>query len=150
MNNQSQSQQARQFVFYGLLLFLLGLIIGLIVPFFKNPRMGLSAHLEGVMNGMFLMILGIIWERIQLSTKLLNTTYWLALYGTFANLVAIILAAATGEGKMLPIAGGKEGTGITEMLITGLLVTLALSMIAVCVLVLTGLYKHTTEKRATA
>lgn len=112
--------------------------------------MGLSAHLEGVMNGMFLMILGIIWERIQLSAKLLKTTYGLALYGTFANLVAIILAAATGEGKMLPIAGGKEGTGITEMLITGLLVTLALSMIAVCVLVLTGLYKHITEKRATA
>lgn len=137
-----QAQQSRQLIFLGLLLFLLGLITGLIVPFFKNPRMGLSAHLEGVMNGMFLMILGLVWNRLQLSAKLLSTTLALALYGTFANLVAIMIAAATGEGKMLPIAGGKEGTGVTEILITGLLVTLALSMIAVCMLVLIGFYKH--------
>jgi hydroxylaminobenzene mutase len=142
MNNHTQNQQSKQLIFLGLLLFLLGLITGLIVPFFKNPRMGLSAHLEGVMNGMFLIILGLIWNRLQLSAKLLSTTLALALYGTFANLVAIMIAAATGEGKMLPIAGGKEGAGFTEMLITGLLVTLALSMIAVCVLVLIGFYKH--------
>lgn len=137
-----QAQQSRQLIFLGLLLFLLGLITGLIVPFFKNPRMGLSAHLEGVMNGMFLMILGLVWNRLQLSAKLLSTTLALALYGTFANLVAIMIAAATGEGKMLPIAGGKEGTGVTEILITALLVTLALSMIAVCMLVLIGFYKN--------
>ena len=137
-----QAQQSRQLLFLGMLLFLLGLITGLIVPFFKNPRMGLSAHLEGVMNGMFLMILGLVWNRLQLAAKLLSITLALALYGTFANLLAIIIAAATGEGKMLPIAGGKEGTGITEILITGLLVTLALSMIAVCVLALIGFYKY--------
>ena len=142
MNNHTQNRQSKQLIFLGLLLFLLGLITGLIVPFFKNPRMGLSAHLEGVMNGMFLMLLGLVWNKLLLGTKLLTLSFRLALYGTFANLVAIILAAATGEGKMLPIAGGKEGTGVTEILITGLLVTLALSMIAVCVLVLIGFYKY--------
>ncbi|XVJ67251.1 MAG: hydrogenase [Lacibacter sp.] len=142
MSNHTQNRQSRQLIFLGLLLFLLGLITGLIVPFFKNPRMGLSAHLEGVMNGMFLILLGLLWNKLLLGTKLLTLSFRLALYGTFANLVAIILAAATGEGKMLPIAGGKEGTGVTEILITGLLVTLALSMIAVCVLVLIGFYKH--------
>lgn len=104
--------------------------------------MGLSAHLEGVMNGMFLILLGLLWNKLLLGTKLLTLSFRLALYGTFANLLAIILAAATGEGKMLPIAGGKEGAGFTEMLITGLLVTLALSMIAVCMLVLIGFYKN--------
>ncbi|WP_407524436.1 hypothetical protein PDL71_01485 [Lacibacter sp. MH-610] len=142
MNNHTQNRQSKQLIFLGLLLFLLGLITGLIIPFFKNPRMGLSAHLEGVMNGMFLMLLGLVWNKLLLGTKLLTLSFRLAFYGTFANLVAIILAAATGEGKMLPIAGGKEGTGVTEILITGLLVTLALSMIAVCVLVLIGFYKY--------
>jgi hydroxylaminobenzene mutase len=88
---------------------------------------------------------GLLWNHIRLASKLLTAKFWLALYGTFANLLAILLAAATGQGKMLPIAGGKEGTGITEILITGLLVTLALSMIAVCVLALMGFYKYMKE-----
>lgn len=104
--------------------------------------MGLSAHLEGVMNGIFLMLLGLVWTKLLLTAKLLTLSFRLAIYGTFANLVAIIIAAVTGEGKMLPIAGGKEGTGVKELLITFLLVTLALSMIAVCVLTLIGYYKY--------
>lgn len=43
----------------GILLFLLGLLTGFLVPFTANPRMGLSSHLEGVMNGMFLVGLGL-------------------------------------------------------------------------------------------
>jgi hypothetical protein len=43
---------------------------------------------------------------------------------------------------MMPIAGGKEGTSITEALISFLLISLALAMIAVCSIVLTGLYKY--------
>lgn len=145
MNGYNHKRQAKQLIFLGLLLFLSGLLTGLIIPFFKNPRMGLSAHLEGVMNGMFLILLGLLWNHIRLASKLLTAKFWLALYGTFANILAILLAAATGQGKMLPIAGGKEGTGITEILITGLLVTLALSMIAVCVLALMGFYKYMKE-----
>ena len=44
---------------YGILLFFLGLVTGLVVPMLANPRMGLSSHLEGLMNGMFLIILGL-------------------------------------------------------------------------------------------
>ena len=35
-------------------LFLAGLLTGLVEQEFANPRMGLAAHLEGVMNGAFL------------------------------------------------------------------------------------------------
>ena len=41
-----------------MLLFLLGLITGLVVQQLENPRMGLAAHLEGLMNGTFLLALG--------------------------------------------------------------------------------------------
>ena len=63
-------------------------------------------------------------------------------YGTFANLVAVIIAAVTGLGKMMPIAGGQEGTGVIEGLISFLLISLSLCMIAVCIIVLIGFYKH--------
>jgi (hydroxyamino)benzene mutase len=46
-----------------ILLFSLGLVTGLLAPKLANPRMGLSSHLEGLMNGMFLVLLGLIWQR---------------------------------------------------------------------------------------
>lgn len=142
MEDNLQSKQANQLVFIGLLLFLIGLMIGFFVPYMTNSRMALSAHLEGVMNGMFLMILGLIWRRLALSSTLLTITFWLAVYGTFANITAVLLAAITGFGKMMPIAGGKEGTGIAESIISFLLVSLGLCMVTVCIIILSGFYKH--------
>ncbi|HRP56731.1 hypothetical protein [Agriterribacter sp.] len=104
--------------------------------------MALSAHLEGVMNGMFLVILGLIWKRLMLSRILLNATFWLVIYGTFANLLAVVIAAVTGFGKMMPIAGGQEGTGAIEGLVSFLLISLSLCMLAVCIIVLAGFYTH--------
>ncbi len=47
--------QKRRLMWLGMLLFLLGLITGLLEQRFTNVRMGLSAHLEGVMNGILLL-----------------------------------------------------------------------------------------------
>jgi hydroxylaminobenzene mutase len=47
--------------------------------------MGLAAHLEGVMNGTFLIALGAIWSRVHLSSKQMFIAYWTALYGTLAG-----------------------------------------------------------------
>jgi (hydroxyamino)benzene mutase len=54
----------------GLVLFLIGLLTGLVVPAVKNPRMALSSHLEGVLNGMFLVLLGLLWPHIDLPKAL--------------------------------------------------------------------------------
>lgn len=142
METNTQTKQADNLIFLGLILFLLGLVIGLFVQNMANPRMALSAHLEAVMNGLFLVMLGLIWKRLVLAVRLLTVTFWLAIYGTFANLAAVLIAAVTGYGKMMPIAGGKEGEGMVETLISFLLLSLALCMIAVCILVLTGFYKN--------
>jgi hydroxylaminobenzene mutase len=141
-NTVRKKWQSDQLLFLGVLLFLLGLLIGLFIPMMTNPRMGLTAHLEGVMNGMFLVVLGLIWNRLVINDKWLSYTFWLTLYGSFANFLAVTIAAITGAGKMMPIAGGKEGTTLEEGIISFLLVSLALAMIAVCCMVLTGLYKN--------
>ena len=52
--------QSDRLLFLGMLLFLIGLVFALFIPMMANPRMGLSAHLEGVLNGLFLLILGLI------------------------------------------------------------------------------------------
>lgn len=124
-----------------MLLFLFGLLIGLFIPMMTNPRMGLSAHLEGIMNGMFLVILGLIWNKLVVNEKWLTSAFWLTIYGSFANFVAVSIAAITGAGEMMPIAGGKAGTSVAEGLISFLLVSLALAMIVVCLIVLIGLFR---------
>jgi hydroxylaminobenzene mutase len=134
--------QSDRLLILGVLLFLFGLLIGLFIPMMTNPRMGLSAHLEGIMNGMLLVILGLIWNKLVLKDKWLTTAFWLTLYGSFANFVAVSIAAITGAGKMMPIAGGKEGTSVVEGLISYLLITLALAMIFVCLIVLKGLLRY--------
>lgn len=142
MQNSTPTKQAELLIFLGLLLFLFGLLIGLVIPYFRNPRMGLTAHLEGAMNGMFLIILGLIWKKLVLSDKWLTINFWLTLYGSFANFAAVTIAAITGAGKLMPIAGGKEGTQIMEGIISFLLISLSLAMIAVCAIVLTGFFKY--------
>ncbi len=135
----AQSRIAHRLLQLGIVLFLLGLLVGLAATSMANPRMGLSSHLEGVMNGLFLVALGLVWPRLALSSTLQQVTFWLAVYGTFANLAATLLAALTGAGAMMPIAGGRAGDATQEAVISGLLVSLALADIAVCLLVLAGL-----------
>ena len=56
-----KTEFGHRLLWHGLFLFLLGLLSGFAVPAVTNPRMGVSAHLEGVMNGVFLSVLGLAW-----------------------------------------------------------------------------------------
>ena len=56
----------RRLMFHGTLLFILGLLTGFAEQHFANVRMGLAAHLEGLMNGIFLLALGAIWTQVRL------------------------------------------------------------------------------------
>ncbi len=124
----------------GILLFLLGLLVGFAVPALANPRMGLASHLEGVMNGLFLVVLGLVWPRLTLPGKASATLFWLALYGTFANWAATLLAAFWGAGRSMPLAAGAlRGSAAQELIIDALLVSLALAMVGVCAIMLWGL-----------
>jgi hydroxylaminobenzene mutase len=123
---------------YGL--FLLGLLTGFSLPAMENPRMGLASHLEGIMNGLFLILLGILWQRLVLSRRQTIATFALVIFGTFANWAATLLAAVWGAGHSMPIAAaGYQGLTWQEGILDLLLFSLSFAMIAVCGLVLWGL-----------
>ncbi len=143
-NVQAMKKQASNLLFLGFLLFLLGLITGLIVPVFANPRLGVSSHIEGVLNGIFLIVMGLVWPRLVLPVKALQITYWLALYGTFANWFGLLFAAVFNAGKMLGVmAGGTEGSPVPEAVLAFFLVTLSIAMVIISILVLVGLKRGT-------
>jgi hydroxylaminobenzene mutase len=125
----------------GIAVFLLSLLIGLAIPAFAVPRLGLSAHLVGIMQGLFLMVMGLIWPRLQLSTAVSRVGVWLAVYGCFAPLIANMLAGIWGAGHtMLPMAAGQaRGSALQESMIAVGLRTGGASLIALCIMVLWGL-----------
>jgi hydroxylaminobenzene mutase len=137
----SSDTRGRRLVQLGVILFLVGLLIGFTIQSVANPRMGLSSHMEAVMNGLFLMTVGLFWPQLTLSPTLLTTTYWLALFGTWTNVGATFLSAVWGAGEgMMPIASqGHMGTSGQEAVIQVLLIALSLAMVAVCALMAYGL-----------
>ncbi|RJP96339.1 MAG: hydrogenase [Desulfobacteraceae bacterium] len=138
-----KKDQSNKLIFGGVFLFFLGLIVGLFVPMFANPRMGLSSHIEGVLNGMLLMIIGLIWHKVDLSSKWLKITFWLTIYGTFANWLGMLIAAIFNAGKMLTVAAnGQEGAPLVEGIVTFLLISLSVATLTVSVTILIGLYKN--------
>lgn len=133
MNHSTQSDQGHKLLKYGILLFLLGLLTGFVLPAMQNPRMGLSSHLEALMNGMFLVLLGIIWPKLLLSEGMLKWAYILAIFGTYTNWITTLLAGIWGAGAdMMPIAaGGFYGVAWQEVLIKFGLISLSVAMVIV-------------------
>ena len=137
----------RRLIWHGMFLFLLGLLTGFVEQKFVNPRMGLAAHLEGVMNGTFLIALGAVWAEVRLSPRLKLSTYWIALYGAYVNWVATTVAATFGAAALSPItAAGHSALPWQEGLVTALFMSVGFAMIAASVLVLWGLRQAAAAK----
>lgn len=136
-------ESQRRLLWHGMFLFLLGLLTGLMQQHFSNIRMGLAAHLEGVMNGSFLLALGAAWLQVQLPARSKLLTFWLLLYGTYANWGFTTLAAVFGTAALSPITGaGHSGTPWQESLVTFGFTSVGIAIIAASVLVLWGLRRR--------
>jgi hydroxylaminobenzene mutase len=134
---------------FGMWLFLMGLLTGLMMPLFANPRMGLASHLEGIMNGMFMVSMGLLWAYLQLSDTLKRVVLALAVFGTFSNWLATFLAAYWGAGSMMAIAsGGIAGTPWQEVIISALLMSLSFAMVLLVAILIYGLRRVRTTQVA--
>jgi hydroxylaminobenzene mutase len=101
-----QSSRIRQgFLVHGASLFLIGLLAGAAVPMTLNPRMGLSAHLAAVQNGMFLLAVGAAWGHIKLTITAEQVAYMSGIASMYGFWFALELAAIWGTSRATPIAG---------------------------------------------
>lgn len=136
----------RRVMWHGMFLFLLGLLTGFAEPRFANMRMGLAAHLEGVMNGTFLIALGAIWNHIRLSPRTKTIAFWSALFSTYANWLVTTLAAIFGTAALSPItAAGHTGQPWQETLVTAGFMAVGVVVVAFSLLVLWGLRTNATQ-----
>jgi hydroxylaminobenzene mutase len=130
----------RRLMWHGMLLFLLGLLTGFAEPRFANVRMGLAAHLEGVMNGIFLLALGAAWNQVVLAPRMKATAYWGVLYSTYMNWAITSLAAIFGTGALSPVtAPGRSAQPWQESLVMAGFMSVGIAIVLTSVLVLWGL-----------
>jgi hydroxylaminobenzene mutase len=135
----STSPIQRRLLILGAILFLLGLLTGFVPGELANPRMGLASHLEGVMNGMFLIALGAAWSHVRLGRRAETIAFWSLAFGTSANWLTTLLAAIWGTGRMTPLAApGLKGLPWQEAVVSAGLIALSVAMVVGTALVLLG------------
>lgn len=131
------ANRRRSLLRHGMALFLLGLIVGLVEEKLRNPRMGLAAHLEGLMNGTFLIAVGSAWSDVRLSRRLGNVAFGAALYGAYANWVTTTLAAIFGTAALTPLTSGALHAAQWQELVVGAgFISVALAMLVSSALLL--------------
>lgn len=130
----------RKMVALGAILVMLGMLTGFVSGALANPRMGLVAHLEGLMNGTLLIGLGAAWRHVRLDAAAERWTWGLLLFGTTSNWFATLLAAIWGVGGLtMPLmAAGHTGAQWQEMLVGGLLFALSFAMVGAFALIIRG------------
>jgi (hydroxyamino)benzene mutase len=89
----------------GVLLFFLGLLTGIVIPFARSPRIGLSAHVAAIQSG--LTLIGVAWLGSHLVladawARAIAHTLWISFYVLWAGL---LFGAVFGTGRALPLAG---------------------------------------------
>jgi hydroxylaminobenzene mutase len=133
----------RRLVLHGTVLFGLGLLTGFVSGQLANPRMGLSAHLEGLMNGTFLIALGAAWTHVRLGANATRAAVALILFAAYVNWACVLLGAATGASRLMPLAGGGHtGPGWAEAVVGTGLVAISIAMVAGVALVLWGAFRR--------
>jgi hydroxylaminobenzene mutase len=138
----------RRLISHGVFLFFLGLLSGFAIPALTNPRMGLSAHMEALLNGMFLILVGgVVWKELRLSDRTATAAFWLLLWAAYGSWFFCLLAAVFGASQILPIAGaGYSAAPWQEALVRAGLSLVAPSVTLACCFVIYGLRKGAAEK----
>lgn len=133
------SHAAHRLLFHGFLLFLLGLLSGLVAYQLASPRAGVAAHVEGLMNGLFLIALGLVWPKLVFSPRAAALVFWSALVGAYANWGFTLFAAAAGTSAPILMNQGLRGSAWQEAVMSASAVLGVLPPLICTLVVLSGL-----------
>jgi (hydroxyamino)benzene mutase len=121
----------------GFILFTIGLVIGAFIPKFRNPRMGLSAHLTAVQAGTALVAFGLFWPFFNIAAWASSLLTISLVFSSVLLVVGLCLAAAFGASQSLPMAGNgfrarPTMESVVSMLTVGSSVWMLLACLAIC------------------
>jgi len=131
---------ARRLAFHGALLFLVGLVMCIVVPYVANPRIGLSAHTGTLLNGTVLIALAAVWTWVVLPPASAAVAYWMLVVGSWGGCVALFLAGVWGTSSSTPLHGaGHHGMPWQEAIVGAGLTLFGIPVLAGAAIVVWGL-----------
>ena len=140
----------------GVLLLLFGMVLGLLLGShtyspFSTPLFGLAAHLIALLEGFFLLLIGLLWPKLKLTPTGSRIAFWTALYSCLAGSLASALAGIWGAGGMVPIAAQNAiGAAGHETFIQYSFYSVAITTIAALILIWWGLQAAARELKRDA
>lgn len=95
-------------ILYGFAVYFLSLGLGFFLSRFRNARMALSAHVTGLMVGIFSIALAAVSESIKLNFGLTVLAVWSHVAGNALLVVSLGLAAYWNTRSLTPIYGAEK------------------------------------------
>ena len=133
----------KQLVRHGVILALLGSLSGFAPMVVTNARMGVAAHVGGIMSALLLLTLGAVWSMVTLTPYRQQLAARLLAVGAYGNWAITLFASITGAKEFAPLAGAGYGaTAVVEKGTLLLITTAALCTLAGLGLVFSGLGKR--------
>jgi hydroxylaminobenzene mutase len=135
------ARQGRRLLQLGVALILLISFEGFAIPYLAAPRLGLSAHSLGALEGVLLLAFGLVWPRLDLGPRAAGIAFGSLIYSALAIVAAYLLAGIWGAGgsTIRLAAGGVHGSRLQETVIRIVAYSSAPTGIAAFALVLWGL-----------
>lgn len=124
----------------GFVLIFLAFLTGIVIPLLTNPHLGVSAHLNAIIGGIILILLGLIDKALILTATARKIMTWSWLYAIYLNWFTTLLGGIWGTSKLTPVAGaGFSASALQETIVSILLISLVLASFVGCAIVIYGL-----------
>lgn len=137
----------RNLLAHGFFLIFGALVLGLFIQRLPSPRMGLATHLEALMLGMLLLLLGLAWRRFSLPEWARSVLAWLPVVGAYCSVAMHLFAACFPSGEYwMPIAAaGAQGEPWQERIVTIGMYAIGLSLLPSMGIACWGVLRGTAE-----
>lgn len=107
-NANNSNSEARQILFHGGIMTLLSLLSGFTTFFALVPRIALSSHTVGLLQGAMLIAIAGAWHLLNAPPKTLKILKYTLLVGFYANWLSTQLSALWSAGRSTYPINGKD------------------------------------------
>jgi hydroxylaminobenzene mutase len=148
-----KTEYAQRMMFHGIVVFMFGLLTGFFLysGAMVNPQIGVITHLEGVLNGLFLVTLGVIWQRMSLTDRQQWRLMVLALACVYINYFQALWGAVMGRSRATTLfPADRVPFPLEKTVLDVVLLSMSVGFIVVCLMTLWGLHRGMAAQRGAA
>lgn len=113
------TERGQRLIRWGVALLALSVLSGFAIMAAPDPLMGLATHIQGLLNAILLIVVGVIWSRFEISYLGSVVVYWGLIGGAFLTFgVQLACAFLQIGGTTFPIVGSSHtGTPLEETIV---------------------------------